>query len=92
MDEKSNDYKEAFKRFLECKQSMSKDTTLSPNARKIAEFLCRGIESADDIADAFRLGKLIRGGKYRDELHLEGEELEAALDELNEKKYYNLFN
>jgi hypothetical protein len=88
---KDDTKEQRYEKFLKSKERLSEDQTLSSNARCVADFLCRGIESADDIPEAFRLGKLIRGGKYRDELHLSGDELQAALNELDEGNYHDLF-
>jgi hypothetical protein len=92
MDENRDEYKEAFERFLECRQRLTGDKTLSRNARKIADFLCRGVECFEDLSRSFRLAVLVRGGKYEDELQLNSDELQAALDELVEKKYGGLFH
>jgi hypothetical protein len=88
MNENSGEViKERYEAFLTSKKRLLEDQTLSPAALKVAEFLYRSIESENDFVNSFNLSKLVRGGKFREELKLNGDDMENALNELLEKGY-----
>ena len=62
------------------------DTTLTPGARQVAEFLAGCISCKEDLLTVPRLSMLWRGGIYL-EWGLTADDLDRAMQELRDKGY-----